>query len=129
MLETGIQTRVFASPGTKIVDEYAKWLANTMRLRNVINFRCEYDVISSSIMRHDENEVEFPTSGTNPHSLSAMITEILEKLYIDPNTSAAQPKRLFVTPDATIGAGLDARINRWGTIEYTNSRIKELETA
>ncbi|KAF7780964.1 hypothetical protein PRUB_a5382 [Pseudoalteromonas rubra] len=118
-VRTGIQTRVFASPGTKIIDTYARYFANTMRLRNVINFRTDYDPISSSALRHDENEVEFPAFPDKNlfvnHSLENMIKERLIPLYHNWQDPTARPSQLFITPDASIGAGLKFRTNFWGS--------------
>ncbi|WP_194868938.1 hypothetical protein [Pseudoalteromonas sp. PPB1] len=89
-----------------------------MRLRNVINFRTDYDPISSSALRHDENEVEFPAFPDKNlfvnHSLENMIKERLIPLYHNWQDPTARPSQLFITPDASIGAGLKFRTNVWG---------------
>lgn len=131
-VRTGIQTRVFSSPGTKIIESISKALANTMWLRNVINFRRNLDPVSSSLMRHDENEVEFPAkSKLNPiqnHFLTPFINELLLPLAQGDGSADLQPQQLFITANATVGAGLKHSVNHWGkqTLDVTNKKEDSL---
>ncbi|MEL6538779.1 MAG: hypothetical protein AAFQ98_25395 [Bacteroidota bacterium] len=56
---TGIKTRVFSSPATKIVESLPKFFANTMWMRNVMNYFRKSDLVVST-GRHDENRISFP---------------------------------------------------------------------
>jgi len=120
-VRTGIVTRVFSAPATKIVESYLNIAANTLRLLNVINYRIAYDPISTAFAgRHDENIVEFAAVSNNPlanHSLDNMINERLKPLLDNWQDKQARPQRLFITPDSLSGAGLTKRVNKWGDIE------------
>ncbi len=128
-VRTGIQTRVFSAPGTKIVESIPKFFANTMWLRNVINFRRDFDPVSSAGLRHDENEVEFPAASKlnliENHFLTPFINDVLEPLAAAQRDNAKLPtdqlpRQLFVMPNTIIGAGLNLRINCWGKVAQTN---------
>lgn len=153
-LRTGLATRVFSSPATRIIRKYSRVLANQLRLNNVINFVRLTDPVAGMSGRHDENMVYFPavdpsvTSGPDElvntvienaasilsgplkgalgvswdmaskslpnHFLAPFISEVLLKRY--QQDSAAEPRFVYITPDAMVGAGLDARVNHWGAV-------------
>ncbi|MCP4694765.1 MAG: hypothetical protein GY859_42450, partial [Desulfobacterales bacterium] len=118
-VRTGVLTRVFSSPATRIIEKYVELFANKMRLNNVINFIRDGDPVATMSGRHDENMVYFPPGNFEmdpfrSHYLSPFITKVLEPLSQRPDDARSIPTHVYITPDTFVGAGLNSRINCWG---------------
>ncbi|WP_028863808.1 lipase family protein [Psychromonas aquimarina] len=120
-VRSGILTRSFSSPATRIIEKYAHAFANKMRYNNIINLVREKDPVSTMSGRHNENMIYFPgADGIDPgrsHYLTPFINDILKPLYIQADNAQARPRYLYITADASSGAGLDAPVNYWGSVE------------
>ena len=118
-VRTGILTRVFSSPATRIIENYHHVFANKMRYNNVINMIREKDPVATLSGRHNESMIYFPgTPGMNPvksHFLTPFIKDILMPLAKNPDTTASKPKYVYITADSTPGAGLNKSVNYWGS--------------
>lgn len=84
-VRTGILTRTFSSPATRIIENYIHVFANKMRYSNVINMVRERDPVSTMSGRHNENMIYFPgATGTldpgRSHYLTPFINDILKPL-------------------------------------------------
>ncbi len=117
-VRTGVLTRVFSSPATRIIDKYIHAFANKMRFNNVINFIRETDPVATMSGRHNENMVYFPANNASydpvaSHYLTPFINDILKPLYQESNVKHASPTHVYITADTTIGAGLSQRMNYW----------------
>lgn len=117
-VRTGVLTRVFSSPATRIIEKYIHAFANKMRYNNVINMVREKDPVATMSGRHNENMVYFPKApGANPvdsHYLTPFITDILMPLANNQASAANKATHIYITPDASIGAGLTELVNFWG---------------
>ncbi|ROS00267.1 lipase (class 3) [Sinobacterium caligoides] len=115
---SGVLARVFSCPATRIIERYSRVFANQLRLNSVVSFYRDGDPVAELSGRHDENMVCFPGTGSvnvfNNHFLVPFIDDIIARAYLSPSDSTAQPRYVYVTPDATPGSGLKGRINRWG---------------
>jgi len=112
---TGIVTRAFSTPSTRVIEHYRTVFANQMRLNNVMTFYRKGDPVT--IGPHIENMLEFvPLVDTlNPigsHSIMPFIEEIFRARYM--KTSDTTPLSIEITPNAMQGSGLTKRINMWG---------------
>jgi len=112
---TGLVTRAFSTPSTRIIESYVTLFANQMRLNNVFTFYRKGDPVTTG--NHIENLIEFvpPVDTLNPigsHSLEPFIEEVLKAKYM--KTSKALPLAVEITPNAMLGSGLTKRINMWG---------------
>jgi hypothetical protein len=120
-VRTGILTRVFSSPATRIIEKYTHAFANKMRYNNVINMVREKDPVATMSGRHNENMIYFPeAAGSNPadsHYLTPFINDILIPLANGKTTAANKMSHVYITPDATTGAGLTELVNIW---DHTN---------
>lgn len=116
-VRTGLLTRVFSSPATRIIEKYIEAFANKMRYNNVINMVRETDPVTTLSGRHDENMIYFPSASgpAKSHYLTPFIKDILMPLAQQQGTASSIPGYVYVTPDATIGAGLNELINYWGS--------------
>lgn len=120
-VRTGILTRSFSAPATRIIEKYIHMFANKMRYRNVINFVRSGDPVSTMSGRHNENMIYFPSAvGMNPadsHYLTPFINEILKPLSVQADNAQAKPTSIYITADTTAGSGLDELVNYWGDVE------------
>lgn len=120
-VRTGILTRAFASPATRIIEHYAHAFANKMRYRNIINLVRKNDPVSTMSGRHNENMIYFPSAaGIAPgrsHYLSPFILDVLKPLYQDAHNVQAEPISVYISADSSSGAGLDSSVNYWGKTE------------
>ncbi len=121
-VRTGILTRTFSSPATRIIEKYAHAFANKMRYNNIINMVREKDPVSTMSGRHNENMIYFPaaTGSADParsHYLTPFINDILKPLSEQANDAQAKPRYLYITADTSKGAGLDNSVNYWGAAE------------
>lgn len=117
-VRTGILTRTFSSPATRIIEKYIHLFSNKMRYRNAINLVRKGDPVSTMSGRHNENMIYFPgaTGSKDParsHYLTPFINEILKPLAVQANDAQAKPTALYITADTTAGSGLDETINYW----------------
>lgn len=117
-VRTGVLTRVFSSPATRIIEKYIHAFANKMRYNNVINMIRETDPVATMSGRHNENMIYFPkAAGSNPansHFLIPFINDILMPLANDQASAANKARYVYITPDTTTGAGLTELVNFWG---------------
>ena len=117
-VRTGVLTRVFSSPATRIIEKYIHAFANKMRYNNVINMVREKDPVATMSGRHNENMIYFPKApGVNPansHFLTPFITDILIPLANQQTSDTSKATHVYITPDATVGAGLTELVNFWG---------------
>ncbi|NKB76148.1 MAG: hypothetical protein GKR96_03645 [Gammaproteobacteria bacterium] len=117
-VRTGVLTRVFSSPATRLISKYTDAFANTMRLNNVVNFIRRFDPVATVSGNHDENMVYFPSTGgmnvIENHLLTGMIGDLLLPLSENSKQNELLPEFVYVTPDASTGASLNSRINYWG---------------
>ena len=119
---TGIATRVFSTPSTRVIESVLTTFANQMRLNNVITFYRKGDPIT--LGAHIENMIQFvsPVDTLNPigsHSIMPFIEDILRAKYM--KTSGTTPLTMKLTPNAMLGAGLNKSINMWGVPRFTDS--------
>ena len=116
-VRSGVMTRVYSSPATRLISKYIYAFGNTMRLNNAINFIRRYDPVATVSGNHDENMVYFPNvpgvNVINNHLLTGIINDILIPLTIDEKQSAL-PESVYITPDTAMGSGLNSRVNYWG---------------
>jgi hypothetical protein len=118
-VRTGILTRTFSSPATRIMEKYIHVFSNKMRYTNIINMVREKDPVSTMSGRHNENMIYFPgaTGSSDPgrsHYLTPFINDILKPLAQQANNAQAKPRYVYITADTTVGAGLDDLVNYWG---------------
>jgi len=120
---TGISTRAFSTPSTRVIESYRTALSNQMRLNNVITFYRKGDPVT--IGNHIENMIQlvppvgFKKSPAGSHFLMPFIDEVLRAKYM--KTSGATPLSIELTPNAMLGTGLNKVINSWGEPLYENS--------
>nr|SHO00379.1 Putative uncharacterized protein [Moritella viscosa] len=118
-VRTGVLTRVFSSPATRIIEKYIHAFANKMRYNNVINMVREKDPVATMSGRHNENMIYFPkAAGLNPadsHYLTPFINDILMPLA-NGQATTNKASHVYITPDATVGAGLTELVNIWDHI-------------
>jgi len=117
-VRTGVLTRVFSSPATRIIEKYIHAFANKMRYNNVINMVRETDPVATMSGRHNENMIYFPkAAGANPadsHYLTPFINDILMPLANGQITDANKASYVYITPDTSVRAGLTELVNTWG---------------
>lgn len=117
-VRTGLLTRVFSSPATRIIEKYIHAFANKMRYNNVVNMVRETDPVATMSGRHNEKMIYFPkAAGSNPansHYLTPFINDILMPLANDQATIANKASYVYITPDTSTGAGLIELVNYWG---------------
>ena len=120
-VRTGILTRTFSSPATRIMEKYIHVFSNKMRYTNIINMVRENDPVSTMSGRHNENMIYFPGAkgSLDPgrsHYLTPFINNILKPLTQQANPPEAKPRYVYITADTLIGAGLNERVNYWGEL-------------
>lgn len=122
-VRTGLVTRAFSSPATKIIDKYVNFFSNTLYRNCAVNFVRNSDPVVYGSGRHSENMVYFAEPNTivpfSSHYLNPFIQEILLPLAQSPNLDL-NPTSMYITPDVLLGAGINKPINKWSNVVVQN---------